>query len=217
MGPVSLGFLKERLELADELLARRAQMFQPQDLPGRYGQVVTAIDRVLQAIQTEAVLGGGWAVWHHGFVGRITQDIDVALPASMVDEFLRAASVAGFDLLPVRAGRWPKLLHKETKIQVDLLPEGARPGTRSRPAPTTIPHPSKMGAAGLALRYITLPSLIELKIAAGRARDESDVVELVRANESQIDNVRTHLAGVHPNYATTFDRLVHQAHEQRDE
>ena len=74
-----------------------------------------------------------------------------------------------------------------------------------------------MGAAGLSLRYITLPSLIELKIAAGRARDESDVVELVRANESQIDNIRAHLAGVHPDYVVTFDRLVHQAHEQRDE
>jgi hypothetical protein len=217
MPPVSPDFLKERLELADELLARRGQMFQPQDLPGRYGSVIKAIDRVLDAIQSVAVLGGGWAVWHHGFVGRITQDIDVALPASMVEEFLRAASVAGFDRLAVRPGRWPKLVHQETKIQVDVLPEGARPGTRSRPAPTTIPHPSKMGAAGPALRYITLPSLIELKIAAGRARDESDVVELVRTNEEQIEDIRRHLTSVHPDYATAFDRLVQQAQEQRDE
>src|ERR1700731_1711316 len=189
MPPVSPDSLKERLELADELLARRAQMFEPQDLPGRYGRVIKAIDRVLEAIQSEAVLGGGWAVWHHGFVGRITQDIDVALPANMVEEFLRASSVAGFDPLTIRPGRWPKLVHNETKIQVDVLPEGARPGTRSRPAPTTIPHPSKMGAAGPALRYITLPPLIELKIAAGRARDESDVVELVRTNEEQIESI----------------------------
>jgi hypothetical protein len=217
MPPVSLDSLKERLELADELLARRAQMFQPQDLPGRYGRVIEAIDHVLEAIQSVAVLGGGWAVWHHGFVGRITQDIDVALPANMVEEFLRAASVAGFDPLTIRPGRWPKLLHKETKIQVDVLPEGARPGTRSRPAPTTIPHPSKMGAAGHALRYITLPSLIELKIAAGRARDESDVVELVRTNQEQIESIRKHLAGVHSNYVTAFDRLVQLAQEQHDE
>ena len=109
MPPVSPDLLKERLELADELLARRAQIFQPQDLPGRYGRVIKAIDRVLDIIQSEAVLGGGWAVWHHGFVGRITQDIDVALPANMVEEFLRAASADGFDPLPIRPGRWPKL------------------------------------------------------------------------------------------------------------
>jgi hypothetical protein len=217
MPPVSPDFLRERLELADELLARRAQMFQPQDLPGRYGRVIKAIDRVLESIQSEAVLGGGWAVWHHGFVGRITQDIDVALPANRVEEFLRAASADGFDPLPIRPGRWPKLLHKETNIQVDVLPEGARPGTRSRPAPTTIPHPSQMGGAGPALRYITLPSLIELKIAAGRARDESDVVEMVRTNEEQIGGIRKHLAGVHSDYAAAFDRLVLQAQEQRDQ
>src|SRR6516162_2545068 len=207
MSPVSPDLLRERLELADELLARRAQMFQPQDLPGRYGRVVKAIDRVLEAIQTEAVLGGGWAVWHHGFVGRITQDIDLALPANMVDEFLRAASVAGFDPLPIQAGRWPKLLHRETKIQVDILPEGARPGTRSHPAPTLIPHPSKMGATGPALRYITLPALIELKLAAGRARDESDVVELIRTNGDKVETIRKHLADVHSDYAAAFDRL----------
>jgi hypothetical protein len=67
------------------------------------------------------------------------------------------------------------------------------------------------------LRYITLPSLIELKIAAGRARDESDVVELVRTNEEQIESIRKHLTDVHSNYAVAFDRLVQLAQEQRDE
>jgi hypothetical protein len=67
------------------------------------------------------------------------------------------------------------------------------------------------------LRYITLPSLIELKIAAGRARDESDVVELVRTNEEQIESIRKQLAGVHSNYAAAFERLVQLAQEQRDE
>jgi hypothetical protein len=71
-----------------------------------------------------------------------------------------------------------------------------------------------MGARGTELRYIDLPSLIELKLAAGRARDESDVVELVRANGKQVEALRQHLAGVHPAYFAAFDRLVERAREQ---
>ncbi len=214
MSAVTLASLTERLELADELLARRAEMLDPQDLPGRYGRVVKAVDHLLQVIGSEAVLGGGWAVWRHGYVGRVTQDLDVALPADRIDEFLRAASVSGFDVLPVPPGSWPKVLHRDTGIEVDVLPEGGRPGTAAKPAPTTIPHPSRMGAAGSVLRYISLPYLIELKLGAGRARDESDVVELVRANAERIDEIRQHLASVHADYVSAFDQLVEKAREQ---
>jgi hypothetical protein len=214
MSGMTLTALTERLALADELLAGRAEMLDPQDLPGRYGRVVKAVDHLLQVISCEAVLGGGWAVWRHGYVGRVTQDIDIALPADRIDEFLRAASVAGFDVLPVQPGRWPKVLHRDTGIEVDVLPEGGRPGTATKLAPTTIPHPSRMGATGSALRYMSLPSLIELKLAAGRARDESDVVELVRANADQVDTIRQHLAGVHTDYVREYDRLVERAREQ---
>src|SRR6516225_11413572 len=110
MSGMTLAALTERLALADELLARRADMLDPQDLPGRYGRVVKAVDHLLQVIGCPAVLGGGWAVWRHGFVGRITQDIDIALPADRIDEFMRVASVAGFQVLPQPKGRWPKLL-----------------------------------------------------------------------------------------------------------
>lgn len=214
--PVTLDFLSEQLALADTLLAGRSHMFEPQDLPGRYGRVVKTIDHLLQILQCPAALGGGWAVWHHGFVGRVTQDLNVALAAENLGEFLRTASVSGFELLPQKEGRWSKMLHKDTGIQVDILPEGARPGTEAHPAPTTIPHPLAMGAEVGTLRYVTLASLIELKIAAGRARDESDVVELIRANPDQVETVRRHLGTVHPDYVQTFDRFVERAREQAD-
>jgi hypothetical protein len=191
-------------------------MFEPQDLPGRYGRAVKAVDHLLNVLQCPAVLGGGWAVWRHGYVGRVTQDLDIALPADRIPEFLQVASVTGFDLLPVRPGRWPKVLHKDTGIEVDILPEGGRPGTERKPAPTVIPHPTRMGAVGTALRYITLPALVELKLAAGRARDDSDVVELLRANADQVDSIRQHVAGVHSSYVHLFDELLDRAREQGD-
>jgi hypothetical protein len=217
MAVVTPRFLTQQLELADQLLAGRKTMLAPQDLPGRYGRVVKAVDHLLEVIGSEAALAGGWAVWRHGFVGRVTQDLDIVLPAERVQDFLQAASVSGFELLPHSPGRWPKVRHKETDIKVDVLPEGGRPGTAAKPAPTTIPHPAALGAAGPALRYARLPALIELKLAAGRIGDEHDVVELIRVNPQEVEAIRQHLAAVHADYVLAFDRLLERAREQRDE
>jgi hypothetical protein len=205
--------LTQTLQLADLLLAGRDRMLEPQDLPGRYGRVVKSLDQVLLACDCESVVGGGWAVWRHGYIGRVTQDIDIALPSDRIDDFLRAASVSGFELLPRPKGSWQKLFHRETGIEVDVLPEGGRPGTASRPAPTTIPHPKSMGAIRGTLKYISLPSLIELKLAAGRLRDEADVLELARENRDRLDDVRRHLVSVHSQYASRFEELVVQLDE----
>ena len=172
-------------------------MFTPQDLPGRYGRVVKAIDHVLAARKCEAVVAGGWAVWRHGYFARMTQDIDIALAKQNVDAFLQGAAVSGFEVLPQPKGRWPKLRHRDTGVQVDTLPEGERPGTPSKLAPTTIPNQRVMGASGFLLRYVHLPALVELKLAAGRARAESDIIELMRANPESAATVREHIAGVH--------------------
>lgn len=206
----------ERFEIADQLLAGRQTMLTPQDLPGRYGRVVKAVDRLLRATNCEAVLAGGWAVWRHGYDGRLTQDVDIALPAQQVQEFMRVATVSGFTVLPQKPGRWPKLLHKETGVKLDILPEGERPGTASKPAPTTIPHPSAMGAIAGTLHYVTLSSLIELKIAAGRVQDEADVVKLIQTNPEELAAIRQHLSAIHPTYVETFDYLVRRAEEQED-
>jgi hypothetical protein len=211
----TLDDLAGRLELAEALRIGRNMMREPQDLPGRYGRVVKALDRVLAVLGCPAVIGGGWAVWRHGYVGRVTQDIDIVLPAASIGEFLRVASVSGFEALATPAGRWPKLIHKETDIQVDLLPEGERPGTPAKPAPTTIPHPTSLGASGTVLRYINLPALIELKLAAGRAQDEADVVHLIQTNADQLAAIRQHLQTAHDSYLAAFKALEKRAKEEQ--
>jgi len=215
--PGTLESLREQVELAEQLWAGRDRMLEPQDLPGRFGRVIRALDHLLEIVGCEAVLYGGWAVWRHGYEGRMTQDVDIVVAADRVDELLRVSAVAGFEVPPQPAGRWPKLIHKETRIKVDILHEGARPGTVSRPAPTTLPNPSSLGADGPALRYITLPGLIQLKLAAGRARDEAEIIELVRANPAQVDDLSRHLSNVHPSYLDAFKTLVERARDQRDE
>jgi hypothetical protein len=65
-----------------------------------------------------------------------------------------------------------------------------------------------MGAVRGILKYISLPSLVELKLAAGRLRDEADIVELVRENRDRIDELRRHLQAVHSQYAARFEELL---------
>jgi hypothetical protein len=209
--------LWQQLELADALLVGRDRMLEPPDLPGRYGRVVRSIDQVIAACDCEAVVVGGWAVWRHGYVGRVTQDIDIALPKARVDEFIRAAQVSGFNVVPQEAGRWPKMQHRDSGINVDILPEGGRPGTAARPAPTTIPPPAAMGAVRGKLSYTSLPSLIEPKLAAGRLRDEADVVELARENRGRWEEIRQHLQAAHPQFAVRFRELLAQLDESPSE
>jgi hypothetical protein len=67
-----------------------------------------------------------------------------------------------------------------------------------------------MGGVRGQLKYISLPSLIELKLAAGRLRDEADVVELARENRDRWNEIRRHLAAVHTQYANRFEELLTQ-------
>jgi hypothetical protein len=55
-------------------------MFSPQDLPGRYGRVVRAVAHLLDIMQCPSVLAGGWAVWRHGFIGRVNRPCRVIWP-----------------------------------------------------------------------------------------------------------------------------------------
>lgn len=109
------------------------------------------------------------------------------------------------------------MVHKETDITVDILPEGARPGTPNNLAPTTIGHPSTMGPVPGRLTYIQLVSLIELKLAAGRGQDEADVIQLIRANRQRCDEVKRHLEDVHASYVEKFDALIARADEEQEE
>lgn len=158
----------------------------PRDLPGRYGRVIRDLERLLQLTQTLAVVAGGWAVWRHGFAGRVTQDVDLVVPQDKIEKLIQASTLCGFDYRqpPAGAGRWPKLVHRETLIDVDLLPEGGIPGTPTHPAPIAIKHPSSYDAAQGSLEYISLGGLIELKLGASRAKDIADIIELIKAHRT---------------------------------
>jgi len=187
----------------------------PENLPGRYGRVIADLQRLLRATESLSVVAGGWAVWHHGYAGRVTEDVDIVVSKDAIKELERAAGLFGFVFLTPPQGPWPKLQHRDTGIDVDLLPEGGIPGTASRPAPVAINAPAAYGAVETSLGYISLPGLVELKLGAGRAKDTADLIEMIKVHPQRLAELRHHVAQVHPAYALRFDQLVQQAEEER--
>lgn len=203
--------------LADDLLLMTPETSHPRDLPDRYGRVIRDLERLLQITQTLAVVAGGWAVWKHGFAGRVTQDVDVVVPRDKIEQLMQTSTLCGFDGLQPPTGRWPKLVHRETQIDVDLLPEGGIPGTSSHPAPMAIQHPRHYRAAEGSLEYISLGGLIELKLGASRAKDIADIIELIkthRAHQAIWQEVTDHIANTHAIYSQRFRELIVQAQEE---
>jgi hypothetical protein len=189
----------------------------PIDLPGRYGRAIKDLQRLLIAADAVAVVAGGWAVWRHGYAGRVTEDVDIVVAADRLNRLAELASAFGFEAFDPPIGRWPKMVHQSTGIDVDILPEAGIPGTPGRPAPVPIRHPGDYyptpSIAGT-LPFITLPGLIELKLGAGRAKDIADIVELIKQHRSDLETIQNHLASIHPTYVTRFQDLVQEAQQE---
>jgi hypothetical protein len=207
--------LLEQLALAEELRTLGRAQMEPSELPGRYGRVIRDLERLLAATGAPAVVAGGWAVWHHGYVGRVTQDVDIVIPTDSQESLLRIAPICGFEVLPLCKGRWPKMTHRESEIEVDLLPEASIPGTPTRLAPVPIRHPSEYGAESGALHFIELAGLCELKLGAHRAKDMADLVELIKVNPQRLEELHARLEIIHPSYAAEFAELIQQANEEK--
>ena len=56
MAQMSIAELTERLELVDQLYFGRNEMLEPQDLPGRYGRAIKAIDHLAEITKCPTVV-----------------------------------------------------------------------------------------------------------------------------------------------------------------
>lgn len=183
-------------------------------MPGRYGKAIKDLERLLQAADASSVVAGGWAVWRHGYAGRVTEDVDIVIAQKDIDRLQELATDFGFDFFAPPDGRWPKMIHRQTGIDVDILPENGVPGTPSRPALEPIGNPVRYQAVKGSLVFVSLNGLIELKLGAGRARDIADLVELIKVNRSELSSVLEHLATIHPVYVERFSGLIREADEE---
>jgi hypothetical protein len=142
--------------------------------------------RISGELGVEPVVIGGLAVNHHGYM-RLTADLDVLLARSDATALVRR--------LKSERG-WKRYAEgfKNTllDVSVDICVEGERTSPHST---ETFPSPRELQLVEVdPLPVPTLPELIALKVMAGRARDDADVVELLKRHRRRIASVQRRAA-----------------------
>jgi hypothetical protein len=132
---------------------------------------------------------GAMAVNLHG-AERTTNDLDILVTPEGLGRFRQEFVGKSFDQVP---GRSRRFVDRENGVTVDLLVTGHYPG-RGGPAPFAFPDPAEASEEIRQVRVLTLPQLVQLKLAAGRYYDFGDVVFLIRVHNLD----ESFLAKLHP-------------------
>ena len=135
----------------------------------------------LDSIGVPYAIAGAMALNAHGF-RRLTIDVDILVTR----EDLKAihAKLEGLGYVPPFAGS-KNLRDTEHGVRVEFLIAGEFPGD-GKPKPVAFPDPGKVGVEINGVRFLSLPSLAELKIASGmtnpgRLKDLADIQQLIQA------------------------------------
>jgi hypothetical protein len=125
-------------------------------------------------------LVGGMAMFFHGY-RRFTEDVDILVTQPGLQEIHRRLEGLGY--LPPFAGS-KQLRDTENGVRIEFLVAGHYPGD-GQPKPVAFPSPEQAHCMIDGIAVITLPRLIELKLASGmtapgRLRDLGDVEAMIQ-------------------------------------
>lgn len=148
------------------------------------GSVQEALRRVTQRLDELNIpyaVAGGMALFAHGY-RRFTEDVDILVTPPSLQRIHDELEGRG-DIPPFRGSK--QLRDTERKVKIEFLVRGQFPGD-GRPKPVAFPDPAIASECIEGIRYVTLPTLVQLKLAsgisgAGRLKDLADVQELVKA------------------------------------
>src|SRR3989441_11627697 len=166
------------MERGGEAAIRAASRFFMKDDPVH--QTLRAIAQRLTELQIPYCIAGGMALVAHGY-DRTTVDVDVIVTEEGLGAIHQNLEGRGY-VPPFSSSR--NLRDTETQVRIEFLVTGRFPGD-GKPKPVAFPDPAKEGVEIDGIRYVGLPSLLELKLASGmsaphRLKDLADAQELIR-------------------------------------
>ena len=141
-------------------------------------QAMRRLARRLKKAGIPYAIMGAMAVNAHG-AERTTKDIDVLLTPEGFERFRKEFVGDAYD--PVE-GRPRRFVERQSGVMVDCLITGRYPGT-GQPGPIAFPDPAEAGQDIEKVRVLSLPQLVQLKLAARRHYDFGDVVFLIRVHK----------------------------------
>ncbi len=143
-------------------------------------QTLHVFARRLQDLQIPYAVVGGMALVAHGYL-RTTEDVDLLVTTAGLDTIHDKLNGLGYiSSFPTSRN----LRDTDTGVRIDFVVTGQYPGD-GKPKPVAFPDPALVAIEMGGIRYVSLPRLVELKLASGmtnpaRLRDLADVQELIR-------------------------------------
>ena len=139
------------------------------------------VTRRLDELGIPYAVVGGMALYAHGYE-RFTSDVDILVTRESLK--LIHEKLDGLGYLPPFTGS-KHLRDAEHGVRIEFLVSGGYPGD-GKPKPVAFPDPVGVTTEVEGIRYLTLPKLLELKLASGmtdsgRFKDLGDVQELIKA------------------------------------
>ena len=146
------------------------------------------IARRLEDLCVPYAVADGMALEAHGF-RRLTVDVDILVNRDGMKTIHEKLDGLGY--IPPFAGS-KNLRDTELGVRIEFLVAGEFPGD-GKPKPVAFPEPYDAGVVIDGVRYLSLPKLVELKLASGmtggihRMKDFSDVIALIETRRLSAD------------------------------
>lgn len=178
--------------------------------------VHTTLHRVSQRLeeaQIDYALIGGMALAAHGYP-RFTSDVDILTTREGLDAIHQRLIGRGY--VPAFQGARKALRDTTTNVQVEFITTGEYPGD-GKPKPVRFPDPKDVAVERDGYKVISLPKLIELKLASGlsaahRMRDLADVQDLI----AKLELPRSLAGEIDPSVRDEYLRMWEVAATARD-
>lgn len=149
------------------------------------------VARRLEDMGVPYAVAGGMALFKHGF-RRFTEDVDILVTRDGLQLIHKKLDGLGY-LPPFEKSK--NLRDTEHGVKIEFLIAGEFPGD-GKPKPVAFPEPAVVAVDFDGVKYLGLPTLVELKLASGltggvaRLKDFADVVALIQALDLPADFVQ---------------------------
>ena len=166
-------------------------------------QALKRIAQRLDELEIPYAVAGGMALFHHGF-RRFTEDVDILINPDDLRTVHDQLVGRGY-VPPFRGSK--NLRDAELGVRIEFLVAGQFPGD-GKPKEISFPDPATIAPAEGDVKYVDLPTLVELKLASGisgadRLKDLADVQELIKV----LDLPTKFSESLHPSVQAEFGRI----------
>ncbi len=130
---------------------------------------------------------GGMALFKHG-LRRFTEDVDILVTKDDLKQIHAKLDGLGY-IPPFKNSK--HLRDTNYGVRIEFLITGDYPGD-GKPKPVAFPDPREVSFEADGISFVTLPKLVELKLASGmtspgRLKDLADVQELIKVLDLPVD------------------------------